>query len=96
LKFRKEKDLRLFVKKFLKERLKGLPSEKPFEVVVESLNPPVVRIFSPFYSEGNLLRAHEVDTILLELYNLGIFAKLFYEDDLGEAETNGFTCPCAE
>lgn len=96
MKFKKEKDLRLFVKKFLKEKLKGLPSEKHFEVEVESLNPPAVRIFSPFYSEGNLLRAHEVDLILLELYNLGILAKLFYEDDLGEAERDGSTCSCAE
>jgi len=96
LKFKKEKDLRLFVKRFLKERLKGLPDEKPFEVYVESLKPPIVKIFSPFYSEGNLLRAHEVDLILLELYNLGILVKLYYEDDLGEGEVNALACPCAD
>ncbi len=79
------KDLKLFVKRFLKENLLGLPKDKVFEVRPEGLNPPRVKLFLPFYSEGNLLRAHQVDILLSELYNLGISTKLFYEDDWVEA-----------
>lgn len=82
--FHKEKDLRLFVKRFFKENLKGLPEDVKIEVEVSSLNPPSVNLYFPFYSEGNFLRAFEVDFLLAELYNLGIICNLFYQDDLGE------------
>mgnify|MGYP001626347895 FL=1 len=84
--FRKEKDLRLFVKRFLKEKLKGLPEGVKIEIEVSSLNPPTVNLYFPFYSEGNLFRAFEVDFLLGELYNLGINCNLYYLDDLGERE----------
>lgn len=82
--FRNEKDLRLFVKRFFKENLKGLPEGTKIEVEVSSLKPPVVNLYFPFYSEGNLIRAFEVDFLLAELYNLGIACNLFYQDDIGE------------
>lgn len=82
--FRNEKDLRLFVKRFLKENLKGLPEGTKIDIEVFSLTPPSVNLYFPFYSEGNLLRAYEVDFLLAELYNLGIICNLFYQDDLGE------------
>lgn len=88
--FRNEKDLRLFVKRFLKERLKGLPEGTKIEVEVASLKPPSVNLYFPFYSEGNLIRAFEVDFLLAELYNLGIECSLFYQDDIGER--NGSFC----
>jgi hypothetical protein len=84
--FRNEKDLRLFVKRFLKENLKGLPEGVKIEIEVSSLNPPEVNLFFPFYSEGNLLRTLEVDFLLTELYNLGISCHLFYLDDMGERD----------
>jgi len=84
--FRSEKELRLFVKRFFKERLKGLPEGTKIEVEVVSLKPPVVNLYFPFYSEGNLLRVFEVDFLLSELYNWGIEGHLFYLDDLGERE----------
>ncbi len=89
--FPNEKDLRLFVKRFLKENLKGLPEGVKIEIEVTSLNPPEVNLFFPFYSEGNLLRTLEVDFLLAELYNLGIGCHLFYLDDLGEREHEFFS-----
>ncbi|BAU23644.1 hypothetical protein THC_1276 [Caldimicrobium thiodismutans] len=94
--FRSEKDLRLFVKKFFKENLKGLPEMAKIEIEVYSLNPPSVKLYFPFYSEGNFLRAFEVDFLLAELYNLGIKGSLFYQDDLGERELNEFSCACSQ
>jgi len=83
--FKKEKELRLFVKNFLKNNLKGLPEDKKFEVKVKSLSPPCVQIFFPFYSEGNLIRANEVDFLigkLLEEYQ--IIAEVVYLDEAEE------------
>lgn len=82
--FRSEKDLKLFVKRFLKEKLKGLPEDTKIEVEVFSLKPPEVNLYFPFYSEGNLIRAFEVDFLLAELYNFGIVCNLYYQDDTGE------------
>ncbi|RKX61284.1 MAG: hypothetical protein DRP29_00790 [Thermodesulfobacteriota bacterium] len=79
--FKREKDLRLFVKKFLKTHLKGLPKGVQLEIKVKSLKPPLVSLFFPFYSEGNLIRANEVDFLLKDLENLGIKAELYYIDD---------------
>ncbi len=85
-KIKTEKDLRIFVKKFFKEHLKGLPEDKKFEVKVTSVSPPRVRLHMPFYSEGNLIRANEVDFLTKELLDLGIKVDVFYVDD--EVEDN--------
>lgn len=80
-KFRSEKDLRLFVKNFLKKNLKGLPEEAKIEIRVVKVDPPKIHLFFPFYAEGNMLRALEVDFLVRELYNLGILVDLYYLDD---------------
>ncbi|QER41325.1 hypothetical protein F1847_00695 [Thermodesulfobacterium sp. TA1] len=84
--FKNLKDVKLFTKKFLKERLKGLPEEAKIEVEAVGLNPPQVRIYLPFYSEGNLIRCNEVDFILEELLSLGIHGEIVYLDDNLELE----------
>jgi len=84
--FKGEKDLRLFVKNFLKTRLKGLPEEKKIKVKVKNFKNLEVSILMPFYSEGNLIRANEVDFLLDELLNLGIKPVIFYLDDEYELE----------
>ena|GEM_PF-735375 len=83
-KFSSEKDLRLFVKKLFQEKIKGLPPQARIEIHVLSLKPPMIRLKLPFFSEGNLLRANEVDFFLEELYNWGIEGDIFYLDDQGE------------
>jgi len=83
--FKKEKDLRLFVKNFLKTSLKGLPEDKKFEVKVKSIKPPCVQIFFPFYSEGNLIRANEVDFLIGKLLEeFQIKAEVIYLDEFEE------------
>lgn len=80
-KFVNEKDLRLFVKNFLKKNLKGLPEAAKIEIKVIEINPPKVELYFPFHSEGNLLRVFEVDFLIKELYNFGIKVDIFYLDD---------------
>lgn len=84
--FKNKKDLRLFTKNFLKLNLRGLPEESYLQIKIEplTLNPPRVRIVLPFHSEGNLIRANEVDFLLEELLNLGIEGEILYIDDLTE------------
>ncbi len=79
--FKNEKDLRLFVKKFLKGNLKGLPPESKIEVEVLKVKPAEVILKFPFYSEGNLIRTNEVDFLLKNLMELGIKAYIKYLDD---------------
>ncbi|MFN3567445.1 MAG: hypothetical protein ACK4UR_00850 [Caldimicrobium sp.] len=86
-KFVSEKDLRLFMKNFLKKNLKGLPEAAKIEIKVVEFNPPSVELYFPFHSEGNLLRVYEVDFLIKELYNLGIKVDIFYLDDF-EASLN--------
>ncbi len=80
-KFLSEKDLRLFVKRFLKDHLKGLPEGTKIEIKVLDYLSPKVQLLFPFYSEGNVLRALEVDFLVKELYNVGIEAEVYYLDD---------------
>ncbi len=84
--FRSEKELRLFVKRMFKETLRGLPEEAKVEVLVKTLRPPKVYLLLPFYSEGNLIRAMEVDFFLGELYNFGVEGEIIYLDDRVEIE----------
>jgi len=86
--FRREKDLRLFIKKFLKENLKGLPPESKIDIEVIKIKPAEVILKFPFYSEGNLIRANEVDFLLKDLINLGIKAQVKYIDDVEIFEEN--------
>jgi len=79
--FKNEKDLRLFVKRFLKEKLKGLPPESKIEIEVIKVKPAEVILKFPFYSEGNLIRANEVDFLLKDLMEMGIKAHIRYVDD---------------
>jgi len=81
-KFKNEKDLRLFIKKFLKQNLKGLPPESKIEVEIVKFKPAEVILKFPFYSEGNLIRANEVDFLLKTLIELGIKAHIKYIDDI--------------
>ncbi len=69
------------MKKFLKENLKGLPPESKIEVEVLKVKPAEVLLKFPFYSEGNLIRANEVDFLLKDLMELGIKAHIKYLDD---------------
>lgn len=84
--FKTKKDLRLFTKNFLKLHLRGLPEESYLQIAIEplTLDPPRVRIVLPFYSEGNLIRANEVDFLLEELLKLGVEGEILYIDDLIE------------
>jgi len=86
--FKNEKDLRLFIKRFLKENLKGLPPESKIEIEVLKVKPAEVILKFPFYSEGNLIRANEVDFLLKDLIELGIKAHIVYVDDFEINEIN--------
>jgi len=84
--FKNKKDLKLFIKNFLKTYLKGLPEEIFPQIEIEplGLKPPKVRIVLPFYSEGNLIRANEVDFLLERLLILGVTGEILYLDDVIE------------
>ncbi len=82
--FRSLKDLRLFVKKFLKERMKGLPPEFRIEVEALDYKNPRVLIKVPVHSEKNLVRAHQLDVLIKELEDSGVLSELCYIDDLEE------------
>ncbi len=84
--FKREKDVRLFVKNFFKKNLQGLPESAKIELKVVSLDPLEVNLFMPFYSEGNFIRAYEVDFLIYELDKLGIKINLFYLDDVIEVK----------
>jgi hypothetical protein len=86
--FKNEKDLKLFIKKFLKKNLKGLPPESKIEIEVIKIKPAEVILKFPFYSEGNLIRVNEVDFLLKKLIDLGIKAQVKYIDDVGIFEEN--------
>jgi hypothetical protein len=86
--FKNEKDLKLFVKRFLKGNLKGLPPESKIEIEVIKIKPAEVILKFPFYSEGNLIRVNEVDFLLKTLINLGIKAQVKYIDDIEIFEEN--------
>jgi len=86
--FKNEKDLKLFIKRFLKENLKGLPPESKIEIEVIKIKPAEVILKFPFYSEGNLIRVNEVDFLLKTLINLGIKAQVKYIDDIEIFEEN--------
>ena len=86
--FKNEKDLRLFIKKFLKENLKGLPLESKIEIQIIKIKPAEVILKFPFYSEGNLIRVNEVDFLLKILMDLGIKAHIRYIDDVENFEEN--------
>lgn len=83
--FLSEKDLRLFLKRFLKEKLKGLPPDFKIEIKVFSHQPPQTALKIPTHSEKNLLRAHQVDLLIRELSEAGIAVEVFYLDDEPEA-----------
>ncbi|WP_153303805.1 hypothetical protein [Thermosulfurimonas dismutans] len=83
--FLSEKDLRLFLKRFLKEKLKGLPPDFKIEIRVFSHQPPRTALKIPAHSEKNLLRAHQVDLLIRELSEAGITVEVFYLDDEPEA-----------
>jgi len=85
-KIQNEKDLRLFVHKFLRTRLKGLPPQFRFEIKPLSLRPRLVRVVVPAHSEGNLIRVTQLDHLLEELEALGIYVELYYLDDLLDHE----------
>lgn len=86
--FKNEKDLKLFVKRFLKGNLKGLPPESKIEIEVIKIKPAEVILKFPFYSEGNLIRVNEVDFLLKTLIDLGIKAQVKYIDDVEIFEEN--------
>ncbi len=80
-KFKNEKDLRLFLKKLFKEKLKHCEHPLQIEIKVKNINPARAKVFLPFYSEGNLIRANEMDFFLKSLCEEGIEVELFYEDE---------------
>jgi len=86
--FKNEKDLKLFIKRFLKENLKGLPPESKIEIEVVKIKPSEIILKFPFYSEGNLIRVNEVDFLLKNLIDLGIKVQVKYIDDIEIFEEN--------
>lgn len=82
--FLSSKDLRLFLKRYLKERLKGLPPDFQIRIEVCSFRPPQAFLYIPAHSEGNLARVHQVDLLVSELKEMGIELEVFYLDDLEE------------
>ncbi len=95
--FRSPKDLRLHLKHFLKDRLRGLPSDFRIEIAVLSHRPPRAALFIPAHSEGNLIRVHQVDRLVAELAEMGIEIEVFYADDETEAsELNQGLIPTGE
>ncbi|MBX6422706.1 hypothetical protein [Thermosulfurimonas sp. F29] len=87
--FRSAKDLRLFLRWFFREHLRGLPPEFRIEAKVLSVRPPRAALFIPAHSEGNLIRVHQVDLLVEELAATGIELEVFYADDLGERDDPG-------
>jgi len=84
--FSSEKDLRLFVKNYLKSNLKGVKDLVKAEVIIKKVKPPEACLKLPFYSEGNLIRCNEVDFLMKELEKAGIKAEVYYIDDWSELE----------
>ena len=85
-----EKDLRLRVQKFFKERLKGLPPGFRIQAEVLGLRPPRVLVKIPAYSEGNPIRVAQVDQLVAELEAKGLEVILCYLDDLAERDVRAF------
>jgi len=83
-KIKTDKDLRLFTRKFFREKLRGLPPDFRLEINPLSLRPHRVRLHIPAHSEGNLIRVTQVDHLIEELEDLGIEVELYYLDDLEE------------
>ncbi len=86
--FRSPKDLRLFLKGFLKEHLRGLPPDFRIEIEVLSHAPPRALLRLPAHSEGNLIRVHQVDLLVSHLAEMGVEVEVFYMDDLIEENLN--------
>ncbi len=84
-----EKDLRLKVRLYLKEHLRGLPPHFRIEVKVLTLKPPRVAILLPIHSEWNLIRAAQVDRLVADLESKGLRVEVFYEEDSLEKEACG-------
>ena len=84
--FKSEKDLRLFLRRFFKEGLRGLPPDFRIEVEVLSVRPPRAVLRLPVPAEGNPARAHQVDLLVARLLEEGLSLEVFYADDLAEAE----------
>jgi len=84
--FRSVKDLRLFLRRLLKEELRGLPPDFRIEVEVLSVRPPRALLRLPVPAEGNLPRAHQLDLLVARLLEEGLSLEVFYADDLPEAE----------
>jgi hypothetical protein len=82
--FSSEKDLRIFIKHYLKSNLKGVRDLVKAEIIVKNLKPPLVCLKLPFYSEGNLIRCNEVDFLIKKLEESGIRAEVYYADDWNE------------
>lgn len=82
----KEKEIRNWVKKFLKQHLKGVSELLKIKIKVVNINPPKVYLELPFYSEGNLIRANEVDFLITEIEKEGVSIEIFYLDDFLEIE----------
>ncbi len=84
-----EKALRLFVKNFLKEKLKGLPPD--FRLGIKVLDPKKkkVAIKIPAHSEGNPIRIAQMDRLTEELEKMGLEVELFYLDDIWETDFTG-------
>ena len=80
-KFKTEKDLRLFLKNFFKEKLKHIEHALSVEIKIENIKPPKAKVFLPFHSEANFIRLNEMDFFLKELKELEIEVELYYEDE---------------
>ncbi len=87
---RSEKDLRLAVQKFFRERLRGLPPGFRIEAEALGLRPPRVLVKIPAYSEANPIRIAQVDGLVAELEALGLEVVLCYLDDLEERDVRAF------
>lgn len=83
------KDLRLWLRRFFRERLRGLSPDFRLEIAIFSHRPPRAALFLPVHSEGNLIRVHQVDRLVAELAEAGIEIEVFYADDETEASFNG-------
>ncbi len=83
------KDFRLFVKGFLKEKLKGLPPDFRLEVEVTDKKAKKIEVKIPAHSEGNPIRITQVDRLVEELEEMGLEIEILYLDDLWEREEGG-------
>ncbi len=84
---RPEKALRNRIKRWLKEKVRGLPPGFIFRVSARKEKGKfIIDIEVPAWAEANPVRLHQLDLLMAQLEELGLTVNVFYREDLPEKE----------